>query len=85
MTEQIKYFALVLNDRKASNPHSVFREVRSESDYRADIWDRSLRAWRLQMSLAAYIIDGEIGVVDLTEAEANRIIERKEKGSWKSG
>ena len=78
MTEKIKYFALVLNDRKASNPHSVFREVRSESDYRTDIWDRSLRAWRLQMSLAAYLIDGEIGAVEITEAQANRTIDRKE-------
>ena len=74
MTEKIKYFALVLNTRTVKNPHSVLREVRSDDDYRTDIWDRSLRAWRLQMSLAAYIIDGEIGVVDLTEAEANRII-----------
>ncbi len=74
MTEKIKYFALVLNTRTVKNPHSVFREVRSDDDYRTDVWDCSLRAWKLQMSLAAYLIDGEIGAVEITEAQANRII-----------
>ena len=78
MTEKIKYFALVLNDRKANNPHSVFREVRSDTDYRVEVWDRSLRAWRLEMSLAAYTVHGEIGALEISEKEADRIIGAKE-------
>ncbi len=69
-----RYYALVLSDREAANPHSVFREVRSKSDYRTDVWDRELEAWRIQMSLAAYIIDGEVGAVEITRAEADRVI-----------
>ena len=78
MAERIKYFALVLNDRKADNPHSVFREVRSDTDYRVEVWDPALRAWRLQMSLAAYTIWEEIGAEDITEAKARRIIKAEE-------
>ncbi len=70
----MRYYALVLNDREADDPHSVFREVREAKDYRTDVWDRELGAWRLQMSLAAYIIDGEIGAVEITKAEAERVI-----------
>ncbi len=75
MTEKIKYFALVLNDRKADNPHSVFREVRSENDYRVEVWDPALHAWDLQMSLMRYTgMGGEIGALSITEEAANRII-----------
>ncbi len=70
----IRYYALILDDREADDPHSVFREVREARDYRTDVWDRELRNWRLQMSLAAYIIDGEVGAVEITRAEADRVI-----------
>ena len=70
----IRYYALVLNDRAVRDPHSVFREVRSDTDYRTDVWDRELQAWRLQMSLAAYTLNGEIGAVEITQAEADRVI-----------
>ncbi len=70
----IRYFALVLNDRAPRDPHSVFREVRSNTDYRVDVWDRELENWRIQMSLAAYTLNGEIGAVEITRAEADRVI-----------
>lgn len=69
-----RYFALVGNTRTARDPHSVFREVREPKDYRTDVWDRELKAWRLEMSLASYTIDGEIGAVEITKAEADRVI-----------
>ena len=70
----IRYYALVLNDREADDPHSVFREVSEGKKYRTDIWDRALDAWREELSMADYILDGEVGAVEITRAEANRVI-----------
>ncbi len=70
----IRYHALVLDDREADDPYSVFREVRESKDYRLDVWDPDLGEWQLQMSLARYTLNGEIGAVGITKAEADRII-----------
>ena len=75
MTERLRYYALVLDDRPATNPHSVFREVRADDDYRTDVWDRALGAWRMQLSLIAYTPLGEeLGAIPITATEAEHII-----------
>ncbi len=74
MADRIRYYALVLDDRPATNPYSVFREVHAPDDYRLDVWDRALGEWQLQMSLARYTLNGEIGAVEISKAEADRII-----------
>ena len=80
----MRYFALVLNDREASDPYSVFREVSEPGvEYRFDVWDRSLRRWQMEMSFMKYSMCGEIGAVSITRAEARRII--KAQGRWPEG
>ncbi len=74
MTERIKYFALVLDDRDRTNPYSVFREVRTPDEYRLDVWDPAFGEWQLEMSFAAYTMNGEIGALSITAAEAAHLI-----------
>ncbi len=70
----IRYFALTLNDREVDDPHSIFREVSEGRKYRTDIWDRALDTWREELSMASYLIDGEVGSVEITRAQADRVI-----------
>ena len=72
MTERLRHFALVLDDRPATNPYSVFREVREPDDFRVEIWTRG--AWQMQLSLAKYSMCGEIGAIPITATEAAHLI-----------
>ena len=78
MTERIRYFALVLDDRPATNPYSVFREVHSDDDYRTDIWNRG--AWRIELPLAKYILCGEIGALPIPKVLADHLIATAPQG-----
>ena len=70
-----RYFALVRDwDRPFIDPWSIFREVHAPDDFRFEVWDRSLRAWQLQMSLAKYTMNGEIGDIRISRAEARKVI-----------
>ena len=67
-----RYYALIGNDRPVDNPYSVFREV-LKPHYSTEVWDRETKTWRYERSLATYIIDGEVGAVEIDKAAAGRL------------
>ena len=74
MTERLRYYALVLDDRTVTNPYSVFRDVHAPDSYRVEIYDRALGAWREELSLGAYIFLGEMGAERISRADARIVI-----------
>ncbi len=41
--------------------------------YSTEVWDRETKTWRYERSLAAYIIHGELGAVEISKAAAGRL------------
>lgn len=70
-----RYYALIGSDRKPDDPYSVFRHVGGDWQ----LWDRAAKRWRTEISLASYIIDGEVGAVEIAKAAANRVIKNQAK------
>jgi hypothetical protein len=68
-----RYYALIGNDRTADDPYSVFRHVGSDWQ----LWDRAAKRWKTEVSLASYVMDGELGAVEITKGAANRVIKKQ--------
>lgn len=70
-----RYYALTGIQRTAEDPYSVFRESRGVTE----VWDRETKEWRFERSLATYIMDGEVGAVEISKGAADRVIKELAK------